>query len=95
MDLGLSVAQTRVCEACVCMCVLVDERPNQPRGCGTIVCWARVPRESAHFDRMCMHEGSSWWTLYGDDPEGLFQRLHGTARARDEHVRACVTGLYV
>ena len=95
MDLGLSVAQTRVCEAYIYVQMNVDERPSQPRGCGTIMCWARVPRESAHFDRICMHEGSHWWSLHGDGPEGLFQRLHGAARARDEHVRACVTELYV
>ena len=95
MDLGLTVAQTRVREASMCMCVLVDERPSQPRRCGTIMCWARVPRESAHFERMFLHDGSHWWSLHGDGPEGLFQRLHGAARARDEHVRACVTGLYV
>ena len=95
MDLGLSVAQTRVCEAYIYVQMNVDERPSQPRGCGTIMCWARVPRESAHFDRICMHEGSHWWSLHGDGPDGLFQRLHGTARARDQHVRACVAEHYV
>ena len=95
MDLGLSVAQTRVHEASMCVQMLVDERPAQPQGCATIISGARVPRESVHFNRMCMHEGSSCWTLYGDDPEGLFQRLHGAACARDEHVRACVTEHYV
>ena len=83
---GCRWRKMRVPEASVCVQMLVDERPSQLRGCGAIMCGARVPRESVHFDRMCMHEGSSWWTLYGDDPEGLFQRLHGTARARDQHV---------
>ena len=59
------------------------------------MCGAHVPRESVHFDRACMHEGSSCWTLYGDGPEALFQRLHGAACSRDEHVRACVTEHYV
>ena len=79
----------------MCVQMLVDERPSQPRVGGAIMCRARVPRESARFDHARMHEGSQWWSLYGDGPEGLFQRLHGAAHARDEHVRACVTGLYV
>ena len=58
MDLGLSVAQTRVREACVCVQMIVDERPSQPRVGGAIMCRARVPRESARFDHARMHEGS-------------------------------------
>ena len=73
------------------MQMLVDERPSQPRVGGAIMCRARVPRESARFDRARMLEGSSWWSLHGDGHEGLFQRLHGAACARDEHVQACMT----
>ena len=75
--------------------MLVDKRPSQLRGCGAIMCGARVPREKVNFYRMCVHEGSKWWSLHGDGPEGLFQRLHGATCARDEHVRACVAEHYV
>ena len=69
----------RVPEASVCVQMLVDERPSQPRVGGAIMCRARVPRESARFDRARMLEGSSWWSLDWDGPEGRgegkFKRL--------------------
>ena len=95
MDLGLSVAQESVCEAYVCVQIFVDDMPSQAQEADAIMCRARLPRKSAHFGRMRMHDGSSWLSLYGDDHEGLFQRLHGAACGRHEHVRACVTEHYV
>ena len=59
MDLGLSVAQNEGAQASVCVQMLVDERPSQPRVGGAIMCRACVPRESARFDRArILHEGS-------------------------------------
>ena len=55
---GCRWRKMRVPEASVCVQMLVDERPSQPRVGGAIMCRARVPRESARFDRARVHEGS-------------------------------------
>ena len=55
---GCRWRKMRVPEASVCVQMLVDERPSQPRVGGAIMCRARVPRESARFYRARVHEGS-------------------------------------
>ena len=55
---GCRWRKMRVPEASVCVQMLFDERPSQPRVGGAIMCRARVPRESTRFDRARVHGGS-------------------------------------
>ena len=91
MDLGLSVAQESVCEAYVCVQIFVDDMPRQAQEADAIMCRARLPRKSAHFGRMRMHDGSSWLSLYGRGTimrasSSVFMAPHVGAMSMCEHV---------